>query len=199
MNVQDAKQLAFKFTRKEEGGWVDNPNDPGKETMAGISREYHPKLKLWILIDEMKRAVNSPEAFKKAIQTTAIEAEITSFYSKHWNKFKCSELDSRIGIALFDTSFMTGKAVSLLQKSIIYYKMYETAPLSNEPMIKADNDIGQFTIDAANSTSQDELLNIFILSRIEYQTNLSDSKYFYKDWTNRSIRLYRFLYKCFGG
>ncbi len=181
MNTQ---QLAFKFTRKEEGGWVDNPNDPGKETIDGISREYHPNLRLWILIDEMKRATNSPEAFKKAIQTTAIEAEITSFYSKHWDKFKCSELKPVIDIILFDTSFMSGKAVKLLQESINSFSL---------DMIKEDNNIGKYTIEASNKLNVIKLGNEFMLNRLEYQINLKDSAYFYKDWVNRIVALYKYL------
>ncbi len=197
MNVQDTKQLAFKFTRKEEGGYVDNLNDPGKETMAGISREYHPKLKLWTLMDEMKRATNSPEAFKKAIQTTAIEVEITSFYNKQWVDFRCGDLRATVGIALFDTSFMTDEAVRLLQESINFVA-YHNKFSSVRTLLKPDNDIGNLTVGAASRVGPGGLLNIFILSRIEYQTNLSDSEYFYKGWTNRSIELYRFLYKHFG-
>jgi len=32
-----------------------------------------------------------------------------------------------------------------------------------------------------------------MLNRLEYQINLKDSAYFYKDWVNRIVALYKYL------
>ena len=39
---------------KHEGGYVDNPNDIGKETYGGISRKYNPNWEGWKFIDDWK-------------------------------------------------------------------------------------------------------------------------------------------------
>lgn len=47
---------AWAFTQKWEGGYSDDPKDPGGETWCGISRKNHPDWPRWADIDQVKRA-----------------------------------------------------------------------------------------------------------------------------------------------
>jgi lysozyme family protein len=42
---------AYESTMKAEGGYVNNPQDPGGETYKGIARKFNSKWDGWIAID----------------------------------------------------------------------------------------------------------------------------------------------------
>jgi lysozyme family protein len=46
--------ISYNLTKKHEGFYVNDPQDPGRETYMGISRRYHPKWGGWGLIDQYK-------------------------------------------------------------------------------------------------------------------------------------------------
>lgn len=46
--------IAFKITSANEGGYVNDPNDSGGETYAGITRKGYPKWPGWSFIDKHK-------------------------------------------------------------------------------------------------------------------------------------------------
>ena len=43
---------------QSEGGYVDDPDDKGGETICGISRVHHPDWRGWVQIDGIKEARN---------------------------------------------------------------------------------------------------------------------------------------------
>ena len=45
---------ALTETLRHEGGYVNDPKDPGGETYKGISRKNHPDWEGWNIIDEKK-------------------------------------------------------------------------------------------------------------------------------------------------
>ncbi len=176
-------QLAYNFTRTAEGGWVNDPNDA--ETMGGINRRYHPNWGGWSLVDALRQD-NSPFAMKKATQTPEIEAAIKKFYKNWWIEYKCGQLNTKLSIALFDTTFMSDEGVWLLQRAVNF--------VAGEKLIEEDNDIGQHTIDAANSASS-ELVYIYMLKRIKYQVHLSNKRPYYRGWADRTAKLGLYIYK----
>ena len=139
----------FEFTLSQEGctdknpvGYVNDPQDAGGETVAGISRRYHPQWEGWKFVDEIKKATVSPFDLIKALDTTEIHNAIYAFYKQYWHKYKCDEMPIGLGIAMFDTAFMTGQAVRLLQMSINFVVEDKIN------MITVDNVIGMQTLSA---------------------------------------------------
>lgn len=56
--------IAFTKTSKDEGEWVNDPDDLGGETYCGIAREYHPNWEGWDVIDQLKQKNNFPDNLK---------------------------------------------------------------------------------------------------------------------------------------
>lgn len=71
-------------------------SDKGGETVCGISRKAHPKMPLWIYIDEIKqKGVASPlEISKEVLENKALMNEIKYFYKiEYWNKIHGDEIE----------------------------------------------------------------------------------------------------------
>ena len=50
-------------TLQNEGGWVNNPRDTGKETYKGIARKFNPKWAGWAIIDAEKAELGKQPRF----------------------------------------------------------------------------------------------------------------------------------------
>jgi len=51
---------AFQKTIVNEGGYGNDPDDPGGETYKGFARKIHSKWEGWTTIDLQKRQAGSP-------------------------------------------------------------------------------------------------------------------------------------------
>lgn len=77
-------KIAFKRTGGFEGGWVNDPNDSGKETAFGISRRYHPTWAGWRIVDEQKQKANFPRNLSQ--RKHELDPLIERFYRENfWN------------------------------------------------------------------------------------------------------------------
>lgn len=84
---------------KNEGGYVNDPDDTGGETNFGISKRAYPDLNI-----------------KKLKLREAIEI----YYKDYWVKAKCNELPEFLQLIHFDTAVNSGisRANKILQKAI---------------------------------------------------------------------------------
>ena len=96
----DAFDLAVGFVLKTriEGGYVNDPRDPGGETNFGISKRSYPKVNI--------RDLTRDEA-------------IAIYRRDYWEGADCDKLPAKIGIALFDGAVNQGVGTSkkLLQSA----------------------------------------------------------------------------------
>jgi len=74
--------LAVDFVLKHEGGYSNDPNDPGGETNFGISKRYHPD------VDVKNLTVEGAEQIYKA---------------QYWDAYHCDDLPFPIDIIAMDT------------------------------------------------------------------------------------------------
>ena len=115
---------ALAHTLAFEGGWANNPNDPGGATMKGIThRTYAHYLGRDVSHDEL-RAIPDDHL-----------AEI--YRKRYWDACRCSDLPDGLDLAVFDTAVNTGpaQAARLLQRIVD---------------VPADGGIGPKTIAAVN-------------------------------------------------
>ena len=94
----DIFNLAFQWILSAEGGYVNNPNDPGGETKYGISKRSYPNLDIANLtVDEAR------------------EIYLTDF----WQRYQCDKMPKNMALAFFDLEVDSGPitAIDLLQKS----------------------------------------------------------------------------------
>lgn len=82
-----------------EGGYVNNPKDPGGETNRGIAKKFYP--------DE-------------DIKGMTIERAKEIYRQDYWDKCQCEELPENIRLAVFDCAVNQGvrTAVRLLQQVV---------------------------------------------------------------------------------
>ena len=81
---------AYEFTKKWEGGYVNNPNDPGGETKFGISKRAYPKLNIKDLTEDDARGI---------------------YKRDYWDFFNLDAIaDWRFCTAVFDTAVNCGVA-----------------------------------------------------------------------------------------
>ncbi|BES72180.1 glycoside hydrolase family 108 protein [Marinobacter nanhaiticus D15-8W] len=86
--MQSVFEQALEHVLRFEGGYVNDPHDPGGETVYGISRRYHPN------------------AWKHGKPTKADAAEI--YLKQYWQRCRCSELPAAVAVQVFDGAVNQG-------------------------------------------------------------------------------------------
>lgn len=93
-------ESAFEELIGNEGGYSNNPADPGGETMFGVTARvarangYHGNMRD-LTLDQAKAIAKS----------------------QYWDKFQCDQFDSRIGFQLFDAAYNGGYPAQWLQQA----------------------------------------------------------------------------------
>jgi len=82
-----------------EGGYVDNPNDPGGATKYGISKRAHPEVNISKLTKKQAREI---------------------YRQSYWQPCGCEELPAGLDLLVFDCAVNQGPgfAVRTLQQSV---------------------------------------------------------------------------------
>jgi len=91
--------VGINFVLEQEGGYVNDPNDPGGETRYGISKKSFPDLDIKNLTIQQAK-------------------EIYRIY--YWTPCKCDELPTMFAIALFDSAVNqgVGTAIRIMQRAV---------------------------------------------------------------------------------
>ena len=176
-------QIAEKKTLKWEGGYCNIQGDRGGETIFGIARNMHAKLKLWKIVDDYKRNYNplKKENYKEleslCLGNGEFKKEMDSFYKKEfWDKIKGDELQSQeLANALYDFAVNSGvnRAVKSLQEIL---------------QVKVDGDFGIKTLTAVNEKDGLTLCNALNDKRkafFEAIAKKGQNAKFLKGWLNR--------------
>jgi hypothetical protein len=74
--------LAFELTVGLEGGYENDPNDPGGETKYGICKKYHPNIDIKNLTIDQAKAI---------------------YYADYWLPAGCDAAEFPMDICLFDS------------------------------------------------------------------------------------------------
>jgi lysozyme family protein len=83
---------------RHEGGYVNDPRDPGGETRFGISKRAYPDVDILRLTEDEAKAI---------------------YRRDYWDKLRPDELPQQLAICVFDCAVNMGrdKAVRLLQRA----------------------------------------------------------------------------------
>ena len=92
-------EYCFKLIVGEEGGYVNNPKDPGGETKWGISKRAYPYL---------------------SIPELTIEHAKEIYHEDYWSKVRGDDLPKPLGLCMFDCAVNMGNdaAIRLLQGEV---------------------------------------------------------------------------------
>lgn len=112
----------FDKLMKAEGGYVNDPNDAGGETYAGVSRKNHPKWSGWKIIDEIKSKTDKKDLNKVLKQNVKLNKLLQEFYKfNFWDIMDLDDIPSqKIAHQLFDTAVNCGRinAIKFAQRTL---------------------------------------------------------------------------------
>lgn len=99
MQIESKFQIAFREVIGEEGGYVNDPHDPGGETKFGIAKRFHPKLDIKNLTLDQAREI---------------------YHREYWVPAQCDLFDQGLAIVYFDAVVNMGlhTAVRLMQEAL---------------------------------------------------------------------------------
>ncbi|MBC8717597.1 glycoside hydrolase family 108 protein [Ochrobactrum sp. Marseille-Q0166] len=161
--MKDNFKKVIPYIYSEEGGYVDNPHDPGGATNMGITRST---LSAWR---------GSPVSAQDVMNLS--KAEATRIYQQQfWNKIDGDNLPSGVDYAMFDFAVNSGpgRAAKLLQEII------------DEPQ---DGVIGAKTIAAVSEYSSEFVINALCDARASWLKGLSTASRFGSGWFARVERV----------
>lgn len=112
--------IAFNRTIIAEGGYVNDPDDKGKETYMGISRVYHPKEIMWSVIDVMKKRHSGTVLNHVLRESSVVQNNVKSIYKKeYWDVISLDDVpNQKIANEIFDDAVNRGvkSAIKTVQK-----------------------------------------------------------------------------------
>lgn len=91
---------AFTALMGNEGGYSDNPNDPGGATMYGVTQAVARR---WGYTGDMQ---DLPQDTAKAIAK-----------SEYWDRYSCDKFDPRVEFQVFDAAYNGGHPAQWLQQA----------------------------------------------------------------------------------
>jgi lysozyme family protein len=152
---------ALAFVLSVEGGFTDDPVDPGGVTNLGIT---HNELAVW------RRAAVSIDDMRNLGKNEAGQI----YRANYWAISRCADLAPGVDLLVFDGSVNTGngRSARLLQGVL---------------GVKADGQIGPITVAAANAVRADDLVNALADARQAFYQNLPTFMHFGRGWTARVV------------
>lgn len=155
---------ALKLVLAYEGGYTNDPHDPGGETNLGILHTEY---------DRYRRELGLPTRSVKSL-TRDEAADI--YFRKYWVATGCDTIPGPLNIALFDSAVNTGnrQATLFLQRAL---------------GVVADGRLGPTTLAAARKRNPRTVAVNLLLERVLFYHKLNTFKYFGEGWLNRIARL----------
>ena len=160
----------YKFIRKEEGGFVDDPKDSGGATNRGITQKTY---------DEFRRAKGHPT---RPVRLCTL-AETREIYQQFYDACSANALPSGLAIMHFDFAINSGpnRANRTLQQVL---------------NVKDDGKIGPVTLRAVESSDLTQLIMDYAETRKAFYRGLAERRpkdmKFLNGWllrTDRALRL----------
>jgi lysozyme family protein len=176
----DHAPAAIDFVLAQEGGFVDNPADPGGATNRGVSlravrnldADGHAGLDFDLDVDGDVDAADI-----KLID----EPRARAFYrSRYWNPCRCDDIPWPLSLIVFDAAVNQGviSAVAGLQRTV---------------GTKVDGHVGPNTITAARAAMQtepDATIRRAVVLRLDRYRGLANAPDFFRGWADRMLQLH---------
>ncbi len=153
--MKDNFIVAIERVLGHEGGYANHPNDPGGETMWGITKRLAWK-----------------HGYRGQMRELSREMAIAIYRKAFWDKLFCDVFPFPLAFQLFDYAINSGpvKAVRDLQACC---------------GIVDDGIIGPKTFTAFRTANLERVLEQYLSRRLAYMQSLPHWETFAKGWTNR--------------
>lgn len=148
---------AFDRIMGHEGGYTNNPQDPGGETMWGVTKR-----------------VAVAHGYQGAMADLPRETAKQIAREAYWDRAQCSAYAPAISFQLMDAAYNHGieNAVRFLQRAV---------------GVADDGDVGPHTLDAIGKRSVNDVLTLFNAERLDFYTKLPTWPDFGKGWARRIV------------
>ena len=170
-------KISLQKTLTHEGGYVNDPDDLGKETYKGISRASNSKWSGWKIIDNYKAKSGFLLILDKDVE---LQKQVELFYLyEFWLPLKADQIANQTSAdSIFDFAVNSGlKTTSLIVQSVIG--------------TKADGIIGEKTLQKLNSLDFGYFQPAFTVAKISHYISIiqkrpTNKKYLY-GWIIRAL------------
>jgi lysozyme family protein len=164
---------ALAHVLKSEGGWSDNPKDPGGATMKGITLAVYR---------EWKR---NPHITKEELRVIPDEDVYNLYKQNYWNKVHGDDLPAGVDYAVFDSAVNmgVGRAAKLIQEAV---------------GVTADGVLGPASLSAIQKADTKELIEKFSHLKEDFYRSLKTFDTFGKGWLNRVAEVKTFSESMLG-
>ncbi len=170
-------KISLQKTLNQEGGYSNDPDDSGKETYKGISRESHNNWSGWTIIDRYKAKSGFPSILDKDVE---LQKQVELFYLyEFWLPLKADQIQNQTTAeSIFDFAVNAGIKTSVqLVQSIVG--------------TKADGIIGEKTLQKLNSLDFGYFQPAFTVAKISHyistiQKRPTNKKFLY-GWIIRTL------------
>jgi len=157
MQSNFSKCLAF--TLKQEGGWSDNPRDPGGATMRGVTLATFSE---WL----------GRQATKEELKAISDQQVQSIYKTKYWDTCKCDDLPAGIDLVVFDFSVNAGPSRA-------------AKTLQGVCGIARDGLVGPMTLKALKEYSPTSVISDYNIARRDFYRGLASFQDFGKGWLRR--------------
>jgi lysozyme family protein len=168
---------AFQLMIAHEGGYVNDPDDPGGETYKGVARKIFSKWSGWIIVDTLKRQSGFPASLDKDAD---LQEAISDFYRVNfWDKINGDKIaNQEVANSIFDFGVNAGTGTSASLAQVVVD-------------VKSDGVIGNDSLTAINAFNSEHFLAAFTVAKIARYVTIvkkrpTSQKYFY-GWVRRAL------------
>jgi lysozyme family protein len=170
-------ETALQKVLAHEGGYVNDPDDPGGETYKGIARKLNSKWDGWVRVDMAKTQTGFPGNLEK---DNELQDEVSRFYQvNYWDTLRADQLENQlVADSIFDFAVNAGVRTSASLAQLVI----EATP---------DGIIGSATLEKLNAFDPDHFLAAFTVAKIARYISIikkrpASKKYLY-GWVCRAL------------
>jgi lysozyme family protein len=163
---------------KNEGGYVNDPQDPGGETYKGIARNVWPKWGGWQKVDYYK---SQNKGFEQSLNSdNTLQEWVELFYRQcFWDKLKANDINNQdVADSIFDFAVNAGVSTSSSLAQMVV----------GSP---SDGVIGENTLAKINGFDPEHFIAAFTVAKIARYISIikkrpTSQKYLY-GWVRRAL------------
>ena len=168
-------RIALAETLSHEGGYANNPADPGGITMRGVTR------KIWAKWTSRKEK----DVTAEEMRSLTVEQIMPLYHAWYWGPVRADDLPGGLDFVIFDIAVNSGpeRSVRMLQKAINQLGRIR---------VGVDGVIGPKTLSAASKINVFDLINEVGNTRLWFYFDLSTFRTFGKGWMRRLLSVTSF-------
>ena len=173
----DCLQIALNFILHWEGGFVDDPQDPGGATKYGISFRF-----LKTLAPELADVDGDGDIDPDDVFSMSRNAAVAIYKDVFWNGLRLECVPNLIAVGMMDTAVNMGKSRAV--------KIAQTTVCKAGSRITIDGVVGKQTLGALQVIGADQIfIERFLFERLRHYGRICQAngnlKKFLPGWVNR--------------